>query len=122
MLTNWKKGWKVLSPDRRSCTYMCRSPKSVCSYPKNKVIRQRKGCGPLAVFHTRARAREFGDGCGDKIVKCLYIPSKFTTLWERALVQRYNNLLLDHQEVEQKLSLGGVPHGTDFAYAVKCLE
>jgi hypothetical protein len=121
MLKNWKKGWKVLGKNRQSCTHPYRSHISFVVYPKGEAAFPRKGCGPLAVFKTRRDARRFKI-LGEKIVKCLYIQSKHALLWEHAYTEQPspNTLILCHNL--RKVFAQQVPDGTDFAYAVKCLE
>lgn len=111
----WVKGWKVIKKsDRRSCTALDRV--TPVQYLKNKETKRPRRGGPLAVFETRARARQFkhwyehtfGRGCYWKIVKCKYIKSKDNSLWEYCMC------------IDRKVR--NVPEGTAFADAVTCLE
>lgn len=108
-MAKWKTGWKVIMWTRRMS---CIHHRAVC-YPKNKIAHRPKLCGPLAVFETRKAARYFisqnwswiNDRAHNrKVVKCLYIPSEDSALWDA-----YDKRCV-------------VPERTAFADEVKCLE
>jgi hypothetical protein len=111
----WKNGWKVIRADRYSCTASERA--FPVKYPKNKIALRPMFCGPLAVFETREAARRFKrsyelsyyikwDNTDQwKIVKCKYIKSGATALWEDSHYRRHH-----------------FPPRTVLATKVKCLE
>ena len=87
----WLKGWKVIMRDSRmSCvahnfSSVLASKRAAVLYKRNKITKNSKNCGPLAVFKTREEARKFIKRCfreldnTRKIVKCLYKKSEGTS-------------------------------------------
>jgi len=107
MKTIWKKGWKVISKVRQSVSTMV--DKGGRYYPVNKVVGSSLNCGPLCVFRCRKLARKFACS-GEKIVKCLYLPSKHNRIWYMSTRGIHSTLVSD------------CPNGTLLADKVKCLE
>ena len=119
MKQEWKKGWKVITPHRESCTWRDRLIQSKCYYSINEITKRPKRCGPLAVFRTRQNARDFKKTLEKniisfrnhnfKIVRCVYKGSKDNCLWEWF----WHN---------KNYPLHFLPEGTAFADEIKCLE
>jgi len=98
----WKKGWKVLNEDRTSVWIEGYGSRK---YPPNKVVGRSPNCGPLCVFKNKTSALRFMTP-GDRLVPCLWLPSKHNTAW----VPAHDPTYLDE-----------LPEGTALAEKVKCL-
>ena len=105
----WKKGWKVLKPDRLSL-FVAEYLGGV-HYKKGENVEPKSNCGPLAIFSDQDHAKNFLDQHhprgGAIIVPVLFLPSKKEGL-------RDNKGYVLHRR--------DLPSGTELADAVICLE
>lgn len=110
-MEGYKEGWKVVQIDSHGRMVSCFAPgHAVKDYIYDLPSLRTIGNGPLAVFDSRDAAMSFiinhtGDGCGLKLARCLYKPSKLKTreYWYRDEYSknRYRRTI--------------VPKGSDFA-------
>ena len=104
-VNKWEDGWKVVHKDDKSGKMYSAIASNLVEYRFNEITRPRKGCGPLAVYKTRRQARQFI--FGNMVVRCQYIPSKHTCIWNRRP---------GHRE------LSTLPDGTVLADAVRLVR
>jgi len=120
----WKKGWKVILVYKTCTSLLIRLSAThgfrahSIDYPKEEVVvRPDKAIGgPLAVFKTKYRAKRFTSNLGPtsgklQIVRCLYLPSEETELYEYCWCR----------DSYLKLAVSVLPTGTALAEKVKCL-
>jgi hypothetical protein len=105
-MAKWKEGWKVIYAENRTSIVSRRMVK----YPKNRVAKRPKNCGPLTLFDTEKHAREaFSYQLTNRewalCVRCEYLPSRCKTIW--------------HQLGRSSIKL---PRGTILAEQIRCLE
>ena len=105
-------GYKVLTEDRRSLIMSFNmnfiTPLKYNHghhYKKNKTIKPRFNCGPLAVFNTWDNASNFKTA-DEIVVRCKFTLSTHINLW------------ID----DEHKKTGDFPTGTMFADSVTCLE
>lgn len=78
MKNGWKIGWKVVSKDMQSPTFLPDTAR--VTYELNKPVKPRAKCGPLTVFTNLLTALEY---CGthERIFMCYFIPSTFADMF-----------------------------------------
>jgi len=121
-MATWKKGWKVIQKEtRKSAMGSFDKPNDFSlDYPKNKTVKPKKNCGPLAVFAEKYDAKHFKHthtsfltGRFLEVVECKYTPSKENKMWVFDIVHPYRRT---------ELSSMWFPKNTVLADAVVCLE
>lgn len=94
MTSKWKTGWKLVRKNglRNESSWFAAE---TVYYSKHRTTERPSGCGPLAVFDTRAHARAqkrllINDAYNTSqikkelvIHKCRYIPSADKSVWKR---------------------------------------
>jgi len=109
MTARQKVGWKVLYGTPRDSCFISSSYKR--KYNKGRKTTPAEKSGPLCVFNKKYSAERFlvNFVYDAHIVKCLYVPSKETMVWE------------GRRRIRHK-SLNSLPPGTALADSVTCLE
>jgi len=118
MPSKWKKGWKVLDKDRTSVWIGSLDSYGSRKYLPDKVVGRSPNCGPLCVFKNRASALSFMIP-GEKLVPCLYLPSKHTSVWIKWGIRKP---LAIAQKGLLMAPLESLPDYTALAEKVMCLE
>jgi len=104
------RGWKVIRRSERTSSIIHKASSEVI-YPKLRVARPKKHCGPLAVFCELKYAKDFMDQNNinpvSKIVPCNYKPS---------------SLVYMKMPFRKPRHISKAPEGTRLADFVTCLE
>lgn len=79
----WKSGYKVVYPYDSALCSLVHIPdrRRVVDYALRRTTKPRKGCGPLCVFRTLRRAKNWAVLWRGIAYKCLYKPSKHGRIW-----------------------------------------
>lgn len=116
----YKTGWKVVTkkPNGNLCSILHYQAGAV-RYIPGKDTYPKHTNGPLCVFKTRAKARQFAAGMlhhSTRVYKCQYTPSKENKIWIET------DSLSDCPCNKLTLLLSGLPTGTVLAKSVKLLN
>jgi hypothetical protein len=106
-------GYKVVVHNRNAGYVSCSSPLQV-RYTIGEPTTRPPNCGPLAVFSNKKDAKHFIEysTLGAHLFRCLYTPSKSSSVWYKghSLIYTY------------ALSPNKLPTGTIFADSVTLIE